>query len=85
LKIRPHKAVSIAAGESKAARQAFYATISRGEFIPNAPEHVGRLGRKCSLAPCDWGVDRGVREVGCGCVFFAEREEIALGRAADVS
>jgi transposase, IS30 family len=67
--------------------QVFWAALQRGEFITDAAEAAGtyrKQGTRWVIASGGVRPRRG-RNLKGRCLTFAEREEIALGRAADQS
>src|ERR1700751_698417 len=67
--------------------QPFWAALARGEFITQAAESVGtyRVKGKRWMAATGGIRPRRGRDLKGRCVTFAEREEIALGRAGGES
>src|SRR5471030_1602667 len=67
--------------------QVFWAAIARGEFVTAAAAEVGTYrekGTRWLIAENGIRPRRG-RDLKCRCLTFAEREEIAVGRAGGES
>ena len=67
--------------------QAFWAALQRGEFITDAAAEVGTYRKQGTrwVAACGGVRPRRGRDLKGRCLTFAEREEIALGRAGGES